>query len=500
MGLPFPEYDDLDAVGLAELVSSGQITAEEVLDAALARVDERNPALNAVVNDFRERARSALPNLPNGPLQGVPFLLKDLKAMLAGTITTDSCSLYASRVAETSNVLVERYQAAGLQIFGKTNTPEMGIMGVTESVLRGPCRNPWAVDRSPGGSSGGAAAAVAARIVPVAHAGDGGGSIRIPASHCGLFGLKPTRGRITQGPFRGESWQGFVQEHVVTRSVRDSALMLDLTARPNIGEPYVAPPPHHPWRQDVGSDPGSLRIGVFMGALFGVQIGAENLRAVKQAANLLRDLGHEVVEAVPPVVAARDELIHAYLLTVAAGTAYAVEQAAAFANRRPRATDFEPSTWLLALIGWKCSAAEMVRARHTIQRHARNVAAFFQQHQVFLTATTAGVPPLIGSMDPSAAERAQMAALRMLPLKPLLEIALQKMGTGRLADVPNTQLFNLTGQPAASLPLHWSDEGLPVGVQLVTRFGDEATLFRLSSQLESAQPWAHRKPPTILTD
>ena len=495
MGLPFPEYDDLDAMGLAALIAAGEVRPDEVLDAALARADARNPAINAIVRDFRWRARARAEALPQGPLAGVPFLIKDLKAMLAGTVTSDASKHYADRTADESNVLVERYEAAGLQSFGKTSTPEMGILGVTESALLGACRNPWDTDRSPGGSSGGSAAAVAARIVPIPHGGDGGGSIRIPASHTGLFGLKPTRGRITMAPYRAESWQGFVQEHVLARSVRDSALMLDLTAGPAPGEPYHAPQKARPWLDEVGADPGRLRIAVDRGALFGDGLDPENLAAVDSAAALLEDLGHEVVEARP--VFDRASLTRAYFLTVAAGVACAVEDAAAYAGVKPRAADFEDTTWLLRLIGMAASAAEMVRARHTIQRESRNVARFFGDHDIFLTATTATPPPLIGSMAPTPAERLQVAALRAVPLKALLDVAVDKMGSGRLQAVPNTQLFNLTGQPAASVPLHWSDSGLPIGVQLVARFGDEATIFRLASQLEQARPWAHRKPPGI---
>lgn len=496
MSLPLPEYDDLDAIGIAALVSSGAVSPAEVLDAALARLDARNPEINAVVRDLRWRARVEAQALPDGPLRGVPFLLKDLKATLAGTVTTDASKLYRERVAKQSTVLVSRYVAAGLQMVGKSNTPEMGILGVTESELLGPCRNPWDLGRSPGGSSGGAAAAVAARIVPVAHGGDGGGSIRIPAAHTGLFGLKPTRGRMTMAPFRGESWQGFVQEHVLARSVRDSALLLDIAAKPTPGEPYAAPPKARPWLDEVGADPGRLRIAVHRGALFGESISADNRAAVDSAAALLEELGHDVVEAHPAID--REELIRCYLLTVAAGVSVAVEDAAAYAGVKPRAADFEATTWMLAMIGWSASAAEMVRARHTIQRASRDVAGFFESHDVLLTATTGTPPPLIGSMAPSAAEQVQLAALRAVPLKALLNVALEKMGSGRLADVPNTQLFNLTGQPAASVPLHWTDGGLPIGAQIVGRFGDEATLFRLAAQLEQARPWAGRKPPMLL--
>ncbi len=495
MPLPFPEYDDLDATGLAALVQSGDVTAQECLDAALARVDERNPALNAVVHDLRERAMGRVRDLPKGPLTGVPFLLKDLKAALAGTPTTGSCKLFTDYIPTRSSVNVERYEGSGLQIIGKTNTPEFGIMGITEPALRGPCRNPWSLDHTPGGSSGGAASAVAARIVPVAHGGDGGGSIRIPASACGLVGLKPTRGRVTMAPYMGDAWMVFVQEHVLCRSVRDCALLLDVVARPTPGEPYPAPPVARPFVEEVGADPGRLRIAFTREALFARVQHEDCSLAVDDAVGLLRDLGHEIHEARPPFPL--EDLVRAYFLTVATGVGYYVEEAARHAGVRPRAADFEPATWLLALIAWKTPAPEVERARQTIQKAARAVAAFFEEYDVLVTSTLAQPPARVGELQPTAGEQAQLRALRALPLKPLLDVALDKMGTGKLAATPNTQLFNQTGQPGISVPLSWNAEGLPIGTQLVGRYGDEATLLRLAAQLEAARPWAGRRPPLI---
>ena len=492
MSLPFPEYDDLDAMGLAEVIRDGEVSPAEALDAALARVDARNPALNAVVHDLRERAKARVDRLPDGPLRGVPFLLKDLKAALAGTPTTGSCKLWHDYVPMQSSVNVQRYEDSGLQIIGKTNTPELGIMGITEPAFRGPCRNPWDTNRTPGGSSGGASSAVAARIVPVAHGGDGGGSIRIPASTTGLFGLKPTRGRITMAPFMGDAWGGYVQEHVLARSVRDSALLLDIAAGPAPGDPYMAPAPERPFLEEVGRDPGKLRIAFTRDALFGTEQHADCVASVDDAVALLRSLGHEVVEGCPPFD--RDELVRAYFQQVAAGVAYYCEEAARYAGKKPRGGDFEPATWLLALIGWKSSAADLERSRQVVQKAARGVADWFADIDVFVTSTLARPPARIGELLPTSGEINQMRALRTLPLKPLLDIALDKMGTGKLAATPNTQLFNQTGQPGVSVPLYWNREGLPIGVQLVGRFGDEATLLRLGAQLEHARPWEDRRP------
>ena len=495
MTLPLPEYDDLDAMGLAALIRSGGISAEEALEAAAARIEARNPALNAVVHSMEERARGRLSELPDGPLRGVPFLVKDLKLAIAGVPTTNSCALTRDYVPDVTSVTAARYEAAGLQILGKTNTPEFGIMGITESKMRGPARNPWNPDHTPGGSSGGASAAVAARMVPIAHAGDGGGSIRIPAATTGLVGLKPTRGRVTQAPLSGESWGGFVQEHVVSRSVRDSALMLDIEAVHTPGEPYAQPPKERPWLEEVGADPGTLRIAWTTDTLYAGETHPDCVAAVQETVALLEGLGHQVEEARPVVPVA--DMVRAYFLTVGAGVAWFVEQAAKYAGRRAHPRDFEPATWLFACVGRATSAPELVDAQNLMQRVARDVAAFFDGYDAFITPTLARPPAKVGELYPSGSKELQLKALGRFPAKKLLDLALETMGKDALAATPNTQLFNQTGQPGISLPLHWNAEGLPIGVQFVGRFGDEATLFRLASQLEEARPWKDRRPPIL---
>lgn len=487
----FPEYDDLDATALAALVAEGEVSPRDLLEAAVERIDARNPRLNAVVTRLVDRARGRVDDLPDGPLKGVPFLVKDLKLQLEGTVTTNSSKLSATAVATRSSVLAERYEAAGLQILGKTNTPEFGIMGVTEPALRGPCRNPWNPEHTPGGSSGGSGAAVAARMVPVAHGGDGGGSIRIPASACGIFGLKPTRGRVTMAPFMGEAWGGFVQEHVLARSVRDSALLLDVVDAPTPGEPYAAPAKARPWVEEASAAPGKLRVAFSTDPLFAGEAHADGTAAVESAVALLEELGHEVVRGRPRFD--REAMVRAYFINVAAGVAHFVDVTAAAAGRKPSAKDFEPSTWLLALIGWKSTAAELVGAQQAIQQNAREVAEFFEGHDVFVTPTLARPPARIGELTLSKGEGLQVELIRRLPLKPLLDVVMDKMGSGKLAYTPNTQLFNETGQPGMSVPLHWNAAGLPIGVQFVGRFGDEATLFQLAGQLEQARPWVERK-------
>ena len=439
-----------------------------------------------------DRARQRVERLPEGPLTGVPFLVKDLKLQIAGTPTSNSSRLSLDAVASETSELAKRYEAAGLQILGKTNTPEFGIMGITEPEVRGPCRNPWNLDHTPGGSSGGSSSAVAAGLVPAAHSGDGGGSIRIPASCAGLFGLKPTRGRVTMAPFLGEAWGGFVQEHVVCRSVRDSALFLDVEDPPALGEPYAQPPKARPWLEEVGADPGRLRIGWTSDALFGSGTDPDCVAAVEDAAGLLADLGHNVQPACPPFE--KEDLVRAYFLTVAAGVAGFVDETSARAGRRPRPSDYEPGTWILAQMGWKASAAELVAAQKVMHRSARRVAAWFESFDVFVSPTMAKPPARIGELQIQPAERAQLALVRRLGFKAVLDFALDQMASGKLSWTPNTQLFNQTGQPGMSVPLFWNAEGLPIGTQMVGRFGDEATLFRLASQLEQARPWADRWP------
>jgi amidase len=488
----FPEYDDHDAIGLAELVRARQVSAEELVEAAIARIEERNPALNAVVHTQFERARREAKQPRAGSFAGVPFLLKDLSAEDAGEPSTGSCRLGSAWRADRDCELVARYRRAGLVILGRTNTPELGIMGTTEPAFRGPTRNPYDLARSSGGSSGGSAAAVSARMVPAAHASDGGGSIRIPSSHCGLVGLKPTRGRNPLGPDGGERWASLVEEHVVTRSVRDTAALLDATAGSDDGAPYQVRDPVRPFAAEVGQPPGALRIAFTSQALFADALDPECAAAVTDAAALARSLGHHVEEAVPTFD--RAALIRAYLIVVAAGVSLELAVVGARAGRPARARDVEPATWLLHVIAHTLSAADHAGAIDAIRRAARQVAGFFTRYDVLLTATTARPPVKLGELAPSRAELVQMRALRALPLRGLMRRALDEAAHGPLAATPNTQLFNMTGQPAISLPLWWSAAGLPIGTQWVAPFGREDMLLRLASQLEAARPWATRRP------
>ncbi len=488
-----PEYDRLDAVGLAALVRRGEVQPRELVDAAIERIEARNPALNAVVHRRFERAREeAARPLPDAPLRGVPFLLKDLLGEMAGEPLTGGCRFLRNHRPSYDAEVVRRYRAAGVVILGRTNTPELGLVGTTEPLLHGPTRNPWDRERSAGGSSGGSAAAVAARMVPMAAGADGGGSIRIPAAACGVFGLKPTRGRTPLGPERGEDWNGLVAQHGLTRTVRDSALLLDVSHGAEAGDPYAAPAAPASYLALLDQPTPRLRIAVFDGSLFGRTIDPRCAAAVHAAAALLRELGHEVEEAAPRID--REALIHAYFTIVASNAAGILARAAAAAGREPERDELETVTWFLRRLGERLSAAELLAALEEAQRAGRLLAAFHQRYDVLVTSTLGTPPKRLGELGPTPAQRRILGTLSRLPLRPLLRWAIGAMGPEALEPLPNTQLFNLTGQPAASVPMGWTPEGLPLAVQLAGRCGEEGLLLQLAAQVETARPWADRLP------
>jgi len=492
--LRLPEYDRLDALGLAELVSRGEVSAPELLEAALERAERRNPALNALVATFPDEARArARGPLPAGPLSGVPFLLKDLIAAWRGHPLTEGSRFLSGVVAPEDSGVVRRLKAAGLVLFGQTATPELGIKGVTEPELHGPCRNPWSLDHTPGGSSGGSAAAVAARIVPAAHGNDGGGSLRIPASCCGLFALKASRGRVSLGPVHGPLLSGLVVEGVLSRSVRDSATLLDVLSGPSPGDPYAAPAPVRPFLSEVGAPLAPLRVAVTRRSLFARSTHPECAAAVEKAARLLTDLGHDVEEAHPDV--AVEPLLRAYLVALAAQVGADLARAAAALGRRPRARELEPETAVLAAAGRRLSASELVTAEAEMHRAARAMAAFHATHDLLVTPTLAQPPLRVGALALRPPERLALRVAARFPARWLIDALFEAVAARSFDATGNTMLFNQTGQPAMSVPLHVSADGLPVGVQVVARFGEEATLFRLAAQLEAAAPWAGRIPP-----
>ncbi len=489
----FGEYSNFDAVGLAELVRTKQVHPRELVEAAIERIEHYNPQLNAVVHKMYNRAVAQADGaLPDGPLAGVPFLLKDLIALYPGEPTTGSSRYLQFHIAQEETTMVRRYREAGLVVVGKTNTSEFGLVAVTEPALRGPTRNPWDLERTPGGSSGGSGAAVAAGFAPAIHGGDGGGSIRIPAAACGVFGLKPSRGRNPAGPFFSGTWLGLVQEHVLTRTVRDSAAFLDVTSGPEPGGSYSPPLPARPFLHEVGTDPGPLRIAFTTKPLMGNLMHRDCVAAVEATVELLEELGHHVQEEAPPFD--KDRMTMAYLRIVAAALAADIDHAAGITGRKPTADQFEPITWLVSLVGRSTRADELAVILREVQEETHRMAEFHERYDLILTPTLAAPPVKIGELAATPTELRMIRALHRVPARRALDLVLKKMAGEQLDPVPNTQLFNLTGQPAMSVPLHWNAAGLPIGLQFAARTGDEATLFRLAAQLEDARPWVDRRP------
>ena len=498
----FADYDRYDGLGLAELVKRHEVSPRELAMTAIERIGALNPTLNAVIHTLYDDALVAADApLGDGPFAGVPFLIKDLLSWYAGAPIRSGSRILDGFVAPHDSEIVRRYRRSGVIILGKTNTPEFGLTPFTEPELFGPTRNPWDVARTSGGSSGGSAAAVASGMVPLAGGGDGGGSIRIPASCCGLFGLKPTRGRVPTGPLEGEIWEGAVTEHVLTRSVRDSAAMLDAIAGPEAGAPYTIAPSERPFREEVGRDPGRLRIAFTGTPLLGEHMDADCLAARHDTVRLLESLGHTLVEASPPLD--RETFLHAFLLMVCAQSAADLVDAEAATGKRASPANVEIATWALALLGRSYSAADMGQASRTLQRAARAVGRWFDGYEfdVLLTPTLTSPPFIIGALQPPAHEMVAMNALGRLRAGGVLRAAgaLEKAAKRVFDWIACPPVFNITGQPAMSVPLVWNAAGLPIGMHFAGRFGDEATLFRLAGQLERSRPWIDRRPPALGT-
>jgi amidase len=465
------DYSQWDATEMGRLVRSGHITPTELLNEALARLAKWNPLLNAVVLNHEEFARAEIAGGRSGPLSGVPFLIKDLNTYIGGTVTTEGSRFFKDAVAEQDSFLVERYRQAGLVIFGKTATPELGKSTVTETLLWGETRNPWNLDYNPGGSSGGSAAAVAAGIVPVAHGNDGGGSIRIPASICGLFGLKPSRFRTPLGPDNGDG-SGLTVQHVISRSVRDSALLLDVSRGPESGGYGSIRAPKRPYTEEVGRRPGKLRIGLMKAPVIPVPVHPECIAAVENAAALCVSLGHEVEEVTLPINAMEAYLAAGSLLFL--NSNLSISKREQQLGRAMTEGDLEPINWARYQRYKKVSAQELNAARSLQVKVHWQIAEFMRNYDVILSPTLPLPPAKVGEMGP----------------KQSIELVDKKASMYSMF----TLLYNFTGQPAMSVPLHWSAEGLPVGVQFAGRYAEEDLLFRLAAQLEEAQPWAHRRP------
>jgi len=471
--MAFKEYGNYDAVGLAELVRRKQVTAGELLDEAIARTAKVDPEINAVVvrhYDFAQRQIDK--GLPDGPFTGVPFLLKDLD-LLEGTCTTFGASVFKNEIADHSGTLAQRFLNSGLTIFGKSASPEFGLMPTTEPRLHGPTRNPWNLAHSSGGSSGGAGAAVAARILPVAHASDGGGSIRIPASASGVFGLKPTRARNPLGPDRGEGWGGFSCGHVLSISVRDSAVMMDAISGPEPTSIYYAPAPERPFAEEVKREPGRLRIAYTDKSPYDEAIDPEIAAAVRDVAAMLEKLGHHVDERAPKLPADPAEVM---MTVVGASTALTVRQAEQRFSRTMTENDFELLTLAMAHNAQRTIATDYVAAQFAAYRISRALAEFMATCDVFLAPTLCSPPLRLGELNSMSQDLSHIG--------PILR-----------RYMPGTSMFNISGQPAMSVPLAWSKNGLPFGMMFAAGFGDEGTLFRLAAQLEQERPWRAKLPP-----
>jgi len=470
------EYTTYDALGLAALVRAKSVTPEELMACALAAHARLNPQINAVIGTLPDWKSGIDPKLADAPFFGVPFLVKDLFLLMKG-VTCDMGSrlVKGAFVPPMDTELMQRFRRAGVVTWGRTNTPELGFAPTTEPVLWGPSRNPWDPTRTPGGSSGGTAAAVAAGIVPMAHGNDGGGSIRIPAAFCGLVGMKPTRGRVSPGPFVGDPLHGMAIEHVLTRTVRDSAAMLDAVEGPSIGDRYVIPRPQSPYLQEVSAAPRRLRIAFSATGGASGTVDAECVEAVHRAAKLCASLGHAVEEAFPSFdgQGAWDASV-VYWTSSMAGT---ISRLALMLGRKPSPENLETSVWAAYQHGLSLKATDLERADALTNMVCRAVAQFFTRVDVLVTPVAAMPAPKLGTLDANAPG-----------------MTAQRWFETCAAATPFTGLFNMTGQPAVSLPLAQSREGLPIGIQFVARHGDEATLFNLAGELERAAPWAARKP------
>ncbi|MBW2409755.1 MAG: amidase, partial [Deltaproteobacteria bacterium] len=461
----------LDATAQADLIRRKEITPIELVDAVIERIERLNPTLNAVVTPMYDLARKAAKGkLPDGPFTGVPFLLKDLILEVKGVRLTEGYAFLKNHISDIDSELAIRFRNAGLIFTGKTNTCEFGLLTTTEPKLFGPCRNPWDTAKTTGGSSGGSAAAVAAGMVPMAHGNDGGGSIRIPASCCGLFGLKPSRGRNPLGPEYSDIWMSyFSYEHALTRSVRDSAALLDATAGPEIGSPYWVPPPKkRPFITAAGADPGKLKIGFSLKTVSNEPLHPAREAAVKDAAKLCADLGHEVDEICPDV----DEgVVKCFGRLWSVVTKWSIDYWANRTGNEATPDQFEDLTWKCYQIGAKRDAVGYINNLMALQKCVKRVMRFFEKYDIWLTSTLYQPPLELGSFEPTPENRYH-AFDQLNSFSPLPGIC------------------NATGQPAMSVPLFWNADGLPVGTHFAGRYDDEETLFSLAAQLEKARPWA----------
>lgn len=493
--MQFDEYIKHDALGLAALIREKQVSAQEVLEAAMARLEAVNPQINAVIHKMYDEAKAMLAQFdPQAPFAGVPFLLKDLGIHIKGQPLLTGCRGYKGFISSEDSEIVARYRKAGLLFVGRTNVPEFGLTPFTEPQLFGPTKNPWNLAHSPGGSSGGSAAAVAAGIVPMATASDGGGSIRIPAACCGLFGLKTSRGRTPMGEKWGEMWSGAVVEHVVSRSVRDSAAILDAIQGETLGAPYLIQDPVKPYLQEITQTPEKLTIGYSVAHPFGLPVHDDCQKAVLHTVKLLQDLGHQVEVCSLPYQP--EDFKFTFLTMILGETAADLKELGDFLGRRPKRSDVELNTWLLSELGKAYTAQEFAYAKRRWNDISRRCGVFHQKYDLLLTPTLALPPIRIGQLQNTASENTMLNLIGTLGITKWLKggKVIDQLAEKTFGYIPFTPAANLTGQPSASLPLYWNQDQLPIGVQFTAALNREDIIFRLSAQLEQAQPWFDKRP------
>lgn len=502
------EYRNYDGLGLAELVKKKEVTPGELLELAIQQFEHYNPKINAVIHTFFDRARKdAKKGSLSGAFAGVPFLIKDLGVELAGEPIYKGNRFRYQQVSSNNRFfptqnseLISRYKKTGLIPMGKTNTPEYGVAFVTEPAVFGACNNPWDLSRTTGGSSGGSAAAVACRMVPLAHGNDGGGSIRVPSSCCGLFGMKPSRGRMPMGPNHAEYWHGLAIDHVLTLTVRDSAAMLDETHGLDAGAPYGSSHVSRPFIEETEKPPGKLIIAATAEPFLPSSVDEECVLALQETIAILKQAGHDVIEKAPKIDG--KAFAKAFATMTAGAIAADIEEEEALFGIKAKFGDFEPPNWALRLLGRSFSAVELEASIRRLKTTHRQIARFYEEEgiDILLTPTLAQPPLKHGASQPRGIEAAMLKIFGRLNLGMVLKGAIDKLADEIFSFAPWTPVINATGQPAMSVPLQWSKAGLPIGMHFVGKYGDEATLFQLAAQLEKKKPWFNRLPPICRTE
>lgn len=492
--MTFEEYRRLDALAMGSLVSKGEVSAAELLEIAIHRAESVNPSINAINRPLYHIARDMVKKVPAGaPFAGVPFLVKDLGIELKGVETSYGSKAYKGNVAKATSYYLEKAARAGLIFVGKSNTPEFGLTPYTEPEAFGPTRNPWDTSRSAGGSSGGSAAGVAAGITPIASASDGGGSIRIPAANCGLFGLMPSRGRISHGPVSGELWMGAIREHCVSRSVRDSAALLDVLQGNMPGDPYAAPAMTTSYLDTMQQNPGKLRIGFTTRHTLGHEVDSECVAAVQHSARLLENLGH-TVEELSTLPFQKEDLTELFLVMVVGEAAASLREVEKFLGRPLRPSDVEATNFTLGLLGDSFSAREFAYHIRRWNELSQRMAQYHQQYDILLTPVVSTRPFTIGALQQKGAKAGLIKFVNQFRLKGLVRRNVQQLGEEIFSYMPYTPIANMSGQPSMSVPLYWTPENLPIGTMFTAAYGREDLLLQLAHQLEQAQPWFDRIP------